>query len=63
MAHNAPPSLNTLLSLHLDLQRSLLLMVDFKKKGLDKKKAFIVRDEVSYFSEALGFSGSACLAY
>ena len=31
-------------------------MVDFQKKGLDKKKVFVVRDEAPYFSEALGFS-------
>ena len=31
-------------------------MVDFQKKGLDKKKVFVVRDEVPYFSEVLGFS-------
>ena len=31
-------------------------MVDFHKKGLDKKKVFVVRDEAPYFSEALGFS-------
>ena len=31
-------------------------MVDFQKKGLDKKKVFAVRDEAPYFSEALGFS-------
>ena len=28
----------------------------FPKKGLDKKKDFVVRDEAPYFSEALGFS-------
>ena len=32
-----------------------VLMVDFPKKGLDKK-VFVVRDEALYFSEALGFS-------
>ena len=31
-------------------------MVNFQKKGLDKKKVFVVRDEAPYFSEALGFS-------
>ena len=31
-------------------------MVNFQKKGLDKKKVFVVRDEALYFSEALGFS-------
>ena len=31
-------------------------MVDFQKKGLDKKKVFVLRDEAPYFSEALGFS-------
>ena len=33
-----------------------VLTVDFQKKGLDKKKVFVVRDEVPYFSEALGFN-------
>ena len=28
----------------------------FLKKGLDEKKVFVVRDEVPYFSEALGLS-------
>ena len=32
-----------------------VLMVDFQKKGLDKK-VFVVRDEALYFSEALDFS-------
>ena len=32
-----------------------VLMVDFPKKGLDKK-VFVVRDEALYFSKALGFS-------
>ena len=32
-----------------------VLMVDFEKKGLDKK-VFVVRDEAPYFSEALAFS-------
>ena len=31
-------------------------MVDFQKKGLDKKKVSVGRDEAPYFSEALGFS-------
>ena len=31
-------------------------MVDFQKKGLHKKKVFVVRDEAPYFSEALDFS-------
>ena len=31
-------------------------MVDFQKKGLGKKKVYVVRDETPYFSEALGFS-------
>ena len=31
-------------------------MVDFQKKGLDKKKVFVARDETPYFSEAPGFS-------
>ena len=31
-------------------------MVDFQKKGLDKKKVFVVCDEAPYFSEAQGFS-------
>ena len=30
-------------------------MIDFQKKGLDKK-VIVVRDEAPYFSEALGFS-------
>ena len=29
-----------------------VLMVDFQKKGLDKK-VFVVRDEVTYFSKTL----------
>ena len=33
-----------------------VLMIDFQKKGLDKKKVFIIRDEAPYFYEALGFS-------
>ena len=33
-----------------------VLMFDFQKKNLDKKKVFGVRDETTYFSEALGFS-------
>ena len=32
-----------------------VLMVDFPKKGLDKK-AFVVRYEAPYFSEALGIA-------
>ena len=32
-----------------------VLIVNFQKKGLDKK-VFVVRDEALYFSEALGFS-------
>ena len=32
-----------------------VFMVDFQKKGLDKKD-FVVRDETPYFTEALGFS-------
>ena len=32
-----------------------VLMVDFQKKGLDKK-VFVVRDEAHDFSKALGFS-------
>ena len=31
-------------------------MVNFQKKGLDKKKVFVVRDEAPCFSKALGFS-------
>ena len=31
-------------------------MVNFQKKGLDKKKVFVVRDEALYCSKALGFS-------
>ena len=31
-------------------------MVDFRKKGLDKKKVFVVQGEAPYFSEALSFS-------
>ena len=33
-----------------------VLMVDFRKKGLDKKKVFVVHGEAPYFSEALSFS-------
>ena len=33
-----------------------VLMVNFKEKGLDKKKDFVVRVEAPCFSEALGFS-------
>ena len=33
-----------------------VLMVNFKEKGLDKKKVFVVRVEAPCFSEALGFS-------
>ena len=33
-----------------------VLMVDFQKKGLDKTKVFVDRDEAPYFSEALGFN-------
>ena len=32
-----------------------VLMIDFQKKGLDKKKVFVVRGEAPYFSEALDF--------
>ena len=31
-------------------------MVDFQRKGRDKKKVFVVHDEAPYFFEALGFS-------
>ena len=31
-------------------------MVDFRKKGLDKKKVFVVHAETPYFSKALSFS-------
>ena len=33
-----------------------VLMIDFQKKGLDKKKVFVVRSEAPCFSEALDFS-------
>ena len=33
-----------------------VLMIDFQKNGLDKKKIFVVRGEAPYFSEALDFS-------
>ena len=37
-----------------------VLMVDFQKKGLDKK-VFVVADEAPYFSEVLGFRLSSLL--
>ena len=49
--HNAPPKY-ALVSTFRPIK---VLMVDFQKKGLDKK-VFVVRDEALYFSEALGFS-------
>ena len=49
MAHWPP--LNTLTFTHIKV-----LMVDFQKKDLDKKKIFVVRDEASYFYKTLGFS-------
>ena len=40
-----------------------VLVVDFLKKGLDKKKVFVVRDEAHYFSETLGFSLPSLLVH
>ena len=46
-----PPSEYALVSTFRPIK---VLMVDFPKKGLDKK-VFIVRDEAPYFCEAQGY--------
>ena len=50
--HNGPPKYALVSTFRL----IKVLMIDFQKNGLNKKKVFVVRGEALYFSEALDFS-------